>query len=38
MIVRPVATDPKAIFLVSTSSQGPDIYEIVFDSPDEMKR
>lgn len=38
VIVRAVATDPKAIFLVSTSSQGPDIYEIVFDSPDEMKR
>lgn len=38
LIVREVATDRKAIFLVSTSSQGPEMYEIVCESPAEKKR
>ncbi|KAJ7385328.1 hypothetical protein OS493_016404 [Desmophyllum pertusum] len=38
LIVREVATDRKAIFLVSTSSQGPEMYEIVCESPNEKKR
>lgn len=38
LMVREVATDRKAIFLVSTSLQGPEMYEIVCDSPDEKRR
>jgi len=38
LMVREVATDQKAIFLVSTSRQGPEMYEIVCDSPNEKKR
>ncbi|PFX30955.1 rho guanine nucleotide exchange factor 28-like isoform X3 [Stylophora pistillata] len=38
LIVREVATDRKAIFLVSTSSQGPEMYEIVCESAAEKKR
>ena len=37
-MVREVATDRKAIFLVSTSLQGPEMYEIVCESPSEKKR
>ena len=38
LMVREVATDRKAIFLVSTSLQGPEMYEIVCESPSEKKR
>ncbi|XP_078362026.1 rho guanine nucleotide exchange factor 18-like [Oculina patagonica] len=38
LIVREVATDRKAIFLVSTSSKGPEMYEIVCESPEDKKR
>ena len=37
-MVREVAIDRRAIFLVSTSQQGPEMYEIVCDSPEEKKR
>ncbi|XP_073242389.1 rho guanine nucleotide exchange factor 28-like isoform X6 [Porites lutea] len=38
LMVREVATDRKAIFLVSTSLRGPEMYEIVCESPSEKKR
>ena len=38
LIVREVATDRKAIFLVSPSSQIPEMYEIVCESAAEKKR
>ncbi|XP_068734073.1 rho guanine nucleotide exchange factor 28-like isoform X3 [Montipora capricornis] len=38
LMVREVAIDRRAIFLVSTSQQGPEMYEIVCDSPEEKKR
>lgn len=38
LMVREVAIDPRAIFLVSTSQEGPEMYEIVCESPEEKTR